>query len=281
MEYYPRLLIDPRLRNGLRVSKVDVNFKLYRTFRKFLYWSPITHSNAALFYGESELEKITFIKNIADQTSKFSNSAEIAFFDFNESSEDICSILSKTYKNFYSYKNYQEGLTQCLKDLIAFREHIRNANKGSGFLEPPGRKVTLIFLDLSLITDELNKPENIDMINDLLSNSSRERMYLFLIMPFAKDLDESVLKNLTWATFLELENSQLLKNLYPEKDDSYFSVRQKVIGMTFNVNDSRLQIIHPLKFTKSDWLISKEAALKAEDEIYKYMLESLDEGKKI
>lgn len=278
MTFFSRLLLNPQNSPGVRASKVQVNFKLYRTFRKFLYWSPVTHDNMALFYGENENEKNLFVKNIVEQAYKNVGSVEIAFYDFNGNSKEIGVALNNVYENFFIYREYPESFEVLVNDLIKFRSIIRENNVGTGFLEPIDRKFVFMFVDVTNVDLLKENEKTINDFVDVVKNSFRDRLYVIPIARNAFNVPVKIHESLDWATYLGLDNAKYVKELHSSLEDGYYSVKQLIIGATFNANDKRLQIIHPLKYTPSEWQISKENRLNAEDEAYKKLLDSLDDG---
>jgi len=281
MKYLPwnRLQLDSQLNNGNRVSKQSVSFSVYRTFKKKMSWTPMIMNNGAVFYGEDETQIDDFLETILSQSKKFEESVTIALYDLREHQNNAFEALESKYRVF-EYHPYKSDLKTLIKDFVIFRNEIKEKTQALGLVESPHRKILIpIFLldndQVSVLSnDKLSK-----IFQHFLTESSFERIFPFVIAPFAESFPEDIVKAFQWSAFLGSDNASVCrKKIYPDKEDSFYSIRQIVIGTLYTRLTARLTVIHPYKFTPSEYYFKKEQQLKDEDENYNKFLDMLDDG---
>lgn len=281
MKYLPwdRLQLDSQLNNGNRVSKQSVSFSVYRTFKKKMSWTPMIMNNGAVFYGEDETQIDDFLETILSQSKKFEESVTIALYDLRERQNNAFEALESKYRVF-EYHPYKSDLKTLIKDFVIFRNEIKEKTQSLGLVESPHRKVLIpIFLLDNDQVSVLNNDKLSKVFQHFLTESSFERIFPFVIAPFAESFPEDVVKSFQWSAFLGPDNASVCrKKLYPDMEDSFYSIRQIVIGTLYTRLTTRLTVIHPYKFTPSDYYFKKEQQLKDEDENYNKFLDMLDDG---
>jgi hypothetical protein len=278
LRYLPwnRLQLDPAIDGGWRALKQEVFVRPYRTFKKKLLWSPLTHKNGALLYGEDSEQRLTFLRTLASQSKDFGNSGTIALFDLKGKLKDVGEELEAKSKNF-EYHPYKDTLEQLLEDLYKFREDIREAAKT---IPISNRKVLMILIDLD--TESAQKLgfsfRGRELLQDLLSDSENERIYIFTLAKNVEDLPGESLRSTEWAIFLGDENRKEALKEYKNLQEGYYSFGQVQIGTCYSKHEKRLVSVQPLEFTRSQWLKDHEEKLRVEDEDYDNFLNTLNDG---
>lgn len=278
MRYLPwnRLQLDPAVDGGWRAQQQEVFIKPYRTYKKKLLWSPFTHKNGALFYGEDLEQRDIFLRTLATQSKDFSNSGTIALFDLKGDIEKIGTELESVSKNF-EYHPYKDSLEQLLEDLFQFREEIREAAKTTSGVN---RKVLMVLIDLDRASaHQLGITlRSRELLQDLLSDSINERIYIFTLAKNVEDLPGESFRSTEWAIFLGDSNRKEALSAYKNLEEGYYSFGQIQIGTCYSKHETRLVSVQPLEFTRSQWLKDHEEQLKAEDDDYDDFLSALDDG---
>lgn len=278
MRYLPwnRLQLDSAVDGGWRALKQEVFVRPYRTFKKKLLWSPFTHSNGALFYGDDTEQQATFLRTFATQSKDFGSSGTIVLFDLKGELEELGAELESTSNNF-EYHPYKNTLEQLLEDLVEFRKEIRESSKLSG---NGNRKVLLLFINLdseSALQLGISFRAR-ELLQDLLSNSENERIYTFTLAKRVEDLPGESFRSTEWAIFLGDANRKEALAAYKNLEEGYYSFGQIQIGTCYSKHEKRLVSVQPLKFTPSQWLKDQDEKLKSEDEDYENFLRALDDG---
>lgn len=278
MRYLPwdRLQLSPAVDGGWRALKQEVFVRPYRTFKKKLLWSPFTHKNGALFYGDHQEQRATFIQTFATQSKEFGTSGTVALFDLKGELAELGDELEKTSTNF-EYHPYKDSLEQLLEDLFKLREEIREASKTATTVN---RKILLILIDLD--TDSARQLgisfRSRELLQELLSDSENERIYIFTLAKDVDDLPGESFRATDWAIFLGDANRKEALAAYKNLEEGYYSFGQVQIGTCYSKHEKRLLSVQPLDFTPSQWLTDHEAKLKAEDEDYENFLKTLNDG---
>lgn len=282
MKYIPwdRLQLDSSLNLGNRVFKQSVSFSVYRTFKRKVNWTPMIMNNGAIFHNGNNDHIDNFIEPIIKQSKKFEESVSIAMYDLTDGDNSRFETLEEKNRVF-TYHPYKNDLQTFLKDFIIFRKKIKEKSKALGLVEPTSRKVLIpiIILDESHVKWLSTNKDFINVFYNFLTESSLERIYPFVIAPSARDFPLGLVKALQWSAFLGSDNSMFCRTeLYPDFEDSYYSIRQIVIGTVYIKNATRLTTIHPYEFTPSEYYFKKKKQLEDEDSNYKKFLDMLDDG---
>lgn len=278
MRYLPwnRLQLDSAVDGGWRALKQEVFVRPYRTFKKKILWSPFTHKNGALFYGEDKEQRETFLRTFATQSKDFASSGTIALFDLKGELKELGAELESNSKNF-EYHPYNDSLEQLLEDLFKLREEIREASKTALNFN---RKVLMVLIDLD--TTSAQKLgisfRSRELLQDLLSDSENERIYIFTLAKNVEDLPGESLRSTEWVIFLGDANRKEALAAYKNLEEGYYSFGQIQIGTCYSKHEKRLISVQPLDFTRSQWLKDTEQQLKAEDEDYEAFLSALNDG---
>lgn len=278
MRYLPwnRLQLNSAVDGGWRALKQEVFVRPYRTFKKKLLWSPFTHKNGALFYGEDIEQRTIFLHILATQSKEFGSSGTIALFDLKGELEDLGVKLEKTSNNF-EYHPYKDTLEQLLEDLFKLREEIREASKTAANVN---RKVLMVLIDLdSFSAHQLGITfRSRELLQDLIADSENERIYIFTLAKNVDDLPGESLRSTEWVIFLGDANRKEALAAYKNLEEGYYSFGQVQIGTCYSKHEKRLLSVQPLDFTPSQWLKDYEGKLKAEDDDYEAFLSALDDG---
>ena len=264
-----------------RASKQSVGFSLFRIFRGRIKWSPMTTDNLALFYGNNIPQRDAFISSIVKQVNKVSDSANIYLIDLTGDLLSLSESLTKTNRDSFTYKHFTGDLEGILKRLTVFRDEVRNTTKKERVIELTNRKLSFVFVNMSNEDAEiLNKSEDARiLIKDLITNSYRERLYFVPIVPYASKFPKDILETFQWCGFLGNENAKLCREeLYPNMREGLYSIRQIISGIVFSNTHKTLVMIHPMKFTPSEWHIKREQQIKDENKAFNKFLEALDDG---
>lgn len=281
MKWLPwdRLQLDPSVDGGWRVSKQKIFFDTHRTYKRKISWGPLYHKNGALFHSGNIDQKLTFIENLAEQNSKVHESSTIALFDFQQNDSTFGDNLESRYEGF-EYHPYKADISDFIDDLSSFRELIRAGNAGSGYIEPPNRKVLtlLLNLDSSHLSQIQGNPRLRTQFKNLLEDSERDRIHLILMCGFADEMPSGCVPALDWIVYLGERNKQYAKKRHSDLPEGYYSFAQVHIGSHYSPHEKRLMAVHPLKFTPSEWLIAEKEKLDEEDAAYERFLETLNDG---
>lgn len=281
MRYLPwnRLQLDSDVDGGWRVTKQEIVFSLYRTYKRKLFWAPLYQKNGAIFHGGDTDVKLTLIKNFAEQSKDSAESATIALFDLKGSHKEVGGSLEEQFLSF-EYHPYEDSLEQLLEDLYKLRQEIRTKNLGSGYLEPPNRKVLVVLLDLDedLVHDLELSLRSRELLRDLLLNSERERLYILPMSSRAAGVPGEIMRALDWSIYLGDENRGFAKGFHKNLDESYYSFSQVLIGTHYSKHEKRLAAVHHLEFTPSEWYLQERKQLQEEDAAYEKFLQALDDG---
>jgi hypothetical protein len=278
LRYLPwnRLQLDPSVDGGWRALKQEVFVRPYRTFKKKLLWSPLTHKNGALLYGEDVEQREIFLRTLAIQSKDFGTSGIIAFFDLKGDLKEVGEELEATSKNF-EYHPYEGTLEQLLEDLFKLREQIREASKN---VPVSNRKVLMVLIDLdSESAQKLGISfRGRELLQDLLSDSENERIYIFTLVKEFDELPGESLRSTEWVIFLGDANRKKALKAYKNLEEGYYSFGQIQIGTCYSKHEKRLISVQPLEFTRSQWLKDQEEQLRSEDEDYENFLKTLNDG---
>lgn len=278
MRYLPwnRLQLNTAVDGGWRALKQEVFLKPYRTFKKKLLWSPLIHRNGALFYGDDSEQRLTFLRTVAEQSKNFGDSGTVALFDLKGRLKDLGEELEIKSKNF-EYHPYKDSLEQLLEDLFEYREKIREAAKTESI---SNRKVLIVLIDID--TESAKKLgfsfRGRELLQELLSDSENERIYLFTMAKDLSELPGESLRATDWAIFLGNENRKEALSEYKNLSEGYNSLAQVQIGTCFSKGEKYLISVQPIKYTESQWMKDHKAKLKAEDEDYENFLKALNDG---
>lgn len=281
MKYLPwdRLQLSPALYSTTRVAKQSVTFRPFRTFRKKVSWSALTFGNMALFHGGDLAQRDAFLAHLADQSDRLAGSARVALFDRAGDLETLGTTLEQSAVNF-EYHPYRESLFTLLGDLLTFRDGVRRRTAERGWVEAPQRPVLLVVIplgaeDLALLRRDATARA---ALVSLLSESAQERLVPVLVADQAREMPNSLEGALDWAAYLGDSNGAHVTERHQDLEHSYYSLRQRLIGLVYGRGWDRLTRIHPLEFTASQWAIDKRAQYDAEDETYRRFLATLNDG---
>lgn len=281
MKYLPwdRLQLDASIDGGWRVTKQKILFDVFRTYKRKLRWGPLYLKNGALFHGGNIDHKLTFIETLVSQNEKVKDSSTIALFDFNNNLINFAEKLEQENEGF-EYHPYEESIEKFLTDLVEFRSIIQNANKGSGYIEPPNRKVLIVLIDLDKerASQIQANPRLRALFKSLIQDSERERIYVIPLMSFSDEMPVGVLPILEWIVYLGERNMLHAKKQHSDLTEGYYSFAQQHIGSHFSQHEKRLMAVHPLKFSPSEWFIAEQKKLNDEDAAYEEFLNALDDG---
>lgn len=274
------LLQDANIDGGYRVSKQSVAFKLFRTFRKKIGWSPLFCDNGAFLYDFDEYnQKPVFFKNILQQASAFKESVGFVLLDHAGGVLDDSEGLWKDFGRTTSLGK-ETPLESVLESLVVLRDEIKRRTLSEKILEAPNRKLLMVFLNLD--DDDmtiLNRSTPVrEMMSDLLMNSRRERIYVFVLARHPERLPKKIMDALQWVAFIDEASSAYCQKIHPNIDIRYNSLHQLLIGMVYSSAEKKLIPIHPLQLTPSVWRIERDKKLKLEDAAYEKYLETLDDG---
>jgi hypothetical protein len=278
VKYLPwnRLQLDPAIDGGWRALKQEVFIRPYRTFKKKLLWSPLTHKNGALLYGNDVEQRSVFLRTLAKQSKDFGNSGTVALFDLKGDLNEIGTELEAMSKNF-EHHPYKDSLETLLEDLLEFRNNIREASKSAPV---SNRKVLIILIDLD--AESAQKLgfsfRGREILQDLLANSEDERIYVFTIAKELEEIPGESLRSTEWAIFLGDENRKQALKAYKNLSEGYYSFGQVQIGTCYSKHEKRLVSVQPLDFTVSKWFKDNKEKLETEDRDYEEFLNSLDDG---
>jgi len=280
MKYFDwdRLRLDKGFEAGNLIFKNSVRCEFFRTYRKKVAWDAVSHNNMAFFYGNLTSQRDIFLENFAKQLEKFQESVAIDLYDLSGELLNLGEILENNYKVF-NYHNYLNTFETFVDDVLDFRESIRKKNIDKGQIEASDRKLQfiLIYLNEQLVHD-LEDQELSKKVENLIVDSNWERICFVPITASCRTFNDELHTQLDWAAYLGSENDDYLHNLYSDLEDSYYSRQQKVIGSLFDKTLPKICILHPLKFTPSDFHFEVENRFKEEDELYEKFLQTLDPG---
>lgn len=278
---YEDLGLSTTLDGFQRASKQSVGFNLFRIFRGRIKWSPMTTDNLALFYGNNIPQRDAFISSIVKQVNKVSDSANLYLIDLSGTLRSLSESLTKTNRDSFTYKHFTGDLEGILKRLTVFRDEVRNATQKERVIELTNRKLSFVFINMSDEDAEiLNRSKDMQILmKDLITNSYRERLYIVPIVPSASSFPKNILKSFQWCAFLGDKNVKLCREeLYPNMREGLYSIRQVISGIVFSNTHKTLVMIHPMKFTPSEWHIKREQQTKDENKAFNNFLEALDDG---
>lgn len=280
MKFYEwdRLRLDRSYTPGNIVAKGTVGFEVFRTYAKKVFWNAMMHKNMGLFYGDLASQRDSFFEAFAKQSHKVQNAVAIDLYDFTGDLEEIGENLEESY-SLFNYHHYLKNFVQFLEDVVLFREEIRQSARKEGLLEANNRRIQIIFVNFDdKVLSLLNNASVYKIVEDLLLNSVKERIVFAPVVSDAKSLSPQLHKLLDWGVYLGSSNDDFIHDLYPDRDDWYYSKRQKIIGSLFDKYSEKFMVLHPLKFTASELYRDLEKRYDEEDELYKKFLESLDDG---
>lgn len=281
MRYFEwdRLRLNKGYETGNLVFKHSIKFELFRSYRKKVTWNAIGHNNMALFYGNLTSQRDVFIENIAKQSLKFSESVAIDLYNFSGEMSNLGESFEKQYTPF-NYHHYLDTFEKFIDDVVDFRNEIRDGMKKKQQIEATDRKAQFILVNLDdKVLSCLKNEELYQKIEDLIIDSSWERVFFVPITSSATVFQNDLHSNFDWSVYLGSQNDDYLHNIHSTMEDSYYSRQQKVIGSVFDKNFNKILIIHPLKFTPSAFHFEVEDRFKEEDELYNKFLSTLDDGR--
>jgi hypothetical protein len=265
---------------GQRVLKPQVGFGLYRTYRKLLYWTPLLQDNAALFYGADASEFTTFLSALVEQATSFPHSVDVALYATSEHPGRGHWQELETTTAVFSHHLQEQTPLELLEGLVAYRTAILRELEGSGLLEPLHRR--LLILVLHFTHDELRElwadPRGAQLLQSLFVSSRRARIYPLLATPHASSVPRALHERLEWSAALGTANEEWAKGFYADLEESFYSVRQKLIGVAQVKDTPRLTHLHPLVFEPSEWHVAYTEELAANDAAYEEFLATLDDG---
>lgn len=280
VKYYPwdRLRLDKKVYDGNSVFKAEVGFDLFKTYRNKVMWNFMKHGNMGLFYGNLVSQRDVFLRNLSRQSSEFVYSSRIDIYDFNSELVNIGEELEEEFVQV-NYHHYEDSVLTFLEDVQSFRDEITETMAKNGSVEASGRKVQIIvvhFDENSVLN--LKKISEQKILADLLSHSFDERVVVVPVVSKASDFPEELHKLLRWGAYLGTDNDDFVHDLYSELEDGSYSKHQKIIGTLFDCRFPYLVILHPLKFTPSEFYHELENRFAEEDALYRKFLEQLDDG---
>ncbi len=279
--FYPwdPLQLSTLIESGLRVRKNSVNYMVFRTFKKPLFWTALQDKNFALFYGSRDIAE-TFIEQLIDSTVKNCEEAVVmALYDFTGEWEAFA-LEKDDSKYLFTYHPYQESLSHFLHELEKHRTIIRTASLNVGPLEAPNKVMQFIFLPLTPNqVNELARDLGLrDIFRSLLTESARERIYLLPLVKDAADFPSDLLQSFSQSYFLGEDNMHYMSEvIYPEWVITANSFGQELVGFGIFGEKEELVSLHPARFTPSEWSIKRAAAFDEEEALYRKYLASLEE----
>lgn len=281
MKYEPwdKLQLNGSIAGGQRVRKNEVFYKLYRSYGQKIVWSPLFLSNGAVFYGEDETEVITLVENLSNQNKKTFQSSAIHFYDFTGKWKEKLEVYETSLTGFY-YHPFKDSLEEFINSLFEHFEMIKVKMREGSLSEPVNKKLDLILIEISKEQlKELKKNEPLsDKLIAILTHGYKFRIYPMIISEKILGFSPELVKSLEWITFLGTNNINISERLFAKLESGFRSINQKVIGTCYNSNNSNILPIHPLKFTPSEWWLSKQKRLETEDYEYSKYLATLKDG---
>lgn len=241
-------------------------------------WNFMKHGNMGLFYGNLVSQRDVFLRNLSRQSSEFVYSSRIDIYDFNSELVNIGEELEEEFVQV-NYHHYEDSVLTFLEDVQSFRDEITETMAKNGSVEASGRKVQIIvvhFDENSVLN--LKKISEQKILADLLSHSFDERVVVVPVMSKASDFPEGLHKLLRWGAYLGADNDDFVHDFHSELEDGSYSKHQKTIGTLFDYRRTNLIILHPLKFTPSEFYHELENRFAEEDALYRKFLEQLDDG---
>lgn len=282
MKFLPwdRLQQDSSNNFGNRVVKASVRFDFLRTYRRRISWDAVNFKNAAYFHNNDEKEIASFFENLLKQSKEFSGSVSLSLYHLSLTPEPALEALEGDSTTF-RYHHYKESLKTLLEDFGKFRKEVGEENFKLGYVDAPFRKVLIpiIMLDETHVQILRNDEKVLKMMVSLLTRSNSQRIYPFLYTAYSKSLPHELLRVLDWAVYIGSENSVHARDvLYSDKKESFYSIRQQVIGVASHIKSKYLIVAHPYKFEPSPFYVKEMERKRIEDENYERYLDTLNDG---
>lgn len=277
MKYLPwdRLQLDPSLHNHSPVKKAEIVYPLYKSFRSSFAHIPYFHKNLAI-YAADQKQREEVLQNLSKDNDPVQRFATVAVFDPSYMLSQVGNQLEQENTGF-EYHEYQASFATLLQDLVTFRNEIRDKTRAVGFAESYHRRIYTIVLNLDdAMEHELRTVPHIQhLFQQLLTDVSSENMNIIMIagnifLPVRPFLDM-----FSQDAFLGEEHMDFALDFFAELDEGSISVMQEHIGWGRRIHSPRLTSLHPRKYTPSQWVQEREAAIAAEEDTYAKFLASL------
>lgn len=278
-DYFVRLFQGSEDNSIFPVHKTNVEYALFRTYRRKLYWDATNFHNGLICYGKHHIKE-NILNEFCKQSLNNNRNVEITYYSFNKEPHETQSMIKNlmtTYKPVFKHIQYSESFENFVKDFISLRRDIKKNSKSKGSIEAVNRKVSLVFFDLSSVINEINADVELQkFFAALLSQSFRERLYFMPLVRDAKTIPQLLLNVIDWQAFLDDDNMNWGLNHYKSVRLHFFSKTQVRLGSLFLRHFNKLYVVHPIKWTPNAEKIALDKRIEQEEIEYKKLLEALD-----
>lgn len=279
MKYLPwdRLQIDDTLYNHAPVRKAEVVYPLYKGFHSMFAHVPYYHRNLSIYTATHD-DKIDVLQNFAQDNDPVQRFATVALFDFTDTLQETGEALEAQQRGF-EYHPYHASFETLLTDLLILRDSIRQQSRAAGLVQSYHRRIytILLHLDAPQVAELRTTPILQQMLHDFMTNSADENLYGVMLTNSIILEEAAFFEMFDQAAFLGEEHMDFALDFFTHLDEGNISMMQEHIGWGTRKNSARFTSLHPRKYTPSQWVREREAAIAAEEEAYAKFLASLSE----
>lgn len=274
----------PEIDGAYRAIKHEVFFDFFKVKTTNVTWYATEHKNLALFYGKDKKVLESFLHDLVRQGAKKYNSTLLRVFDRVEDS-NVAPLVAE-----FSSKRDPRFDVRVIKDsssfesriasLVSYQMDIEKLTTDAKMVESANKKMDIILLHLSagdVSALRLNKTLQSSFIS-LLSTMRRQRIALFVLFENASLFPKEVVEVFDWVASIGVDAAFARSEFFSELNDTTYDINQVVIGNLYRKGIDDLSVIHPRKFTESEWRIQENIRLEEEKITYEAYLNSLDDG---
>lgn len=277
MKYLPwdRLQMTTSIHNHAPVRKTELVYPLYRGFHSSFAHVPEYHRNLGV-YTADHADKVELLENFIKDNDPVQRFATVALFDIPGTLADDGNRLEALGAGF-EYHEYRADFATLLADLLAHRDQVRLDTHAAGMAQSYHRHVyTVIFhVDTQIARQIRAVPKVQAAFQELLLHSTDENLNFVMLTDGVFMQHRKFFDLFDQEVYLGEENMDFALEFFDTLDEGNISMMQQHVGWGRRRLSTRLTALHPRKYTESQWLQERNAAIAAEEEAYAAFLASL------
>lgn len=265
--------------------KAQVSIPLFRQLRStnsrndsLVYWTPIFSTNALISYGDDDQQRFSNIENFCKFSYNRWNLLHLRVLDLRDDF-DLDDRYSRNNLGAPFLIDPSTSLASVLEDITSYRNEIRSRTARLHIAEMSNRRLSVFLLNMDDADVRSLDEEHRELLEDLVLNSSFERVYVIPLVSSARIFSEDFTRRMEWSAFLGEDNISYARDeIFTNLSDGTFDVRVEIVGVLRQAGLDRFTVLHSIDRRKPSWVKTMENVRQNEQAVYDSYLSTLDDG---
>jgi hypothetical protein len=242
-------------------------------------WTALQDKNIGLFADDRALIEELVSILVQDSMKRFSDSARIAFYDFDGSWKETMLPIDNRNKNF-TYHPFKEDLHFFLERV---EEHKKLICENTVGVEAPNKVLQFLCVPISsvIVKSLAEDQKTLELLRTFLTESYHERVYPVLLIENLTAFPRFLLQDFSQVFYMGENNMKLVSDVYfKDWAITKSSITQELIGFGAIGHGKSKELIslHHRSYELSEWGKVFFDALEEEEQMYREFLDSLNDG---